>query len=562
MQDGLALGAYLDVTANDNAGSGVFAMQNAINGVAVGLAGSTENLSEIVALGTQIGSALGVDLPLALAGGGQMQCNGNLGTGFSMQSFGDDAAVNALVGLEANGNGGPGVFLGTYSDYLSVGALARVNASGNLGAGVLFDTYALDEAAVGILADVNASGNGDSGITASVDCPDGSAAFVALSTDAIRPLGALLGDTFLDGPITLPGDPFGPIVASGNDGNGFSVTVTGDGFAMALLLDAQADNNSANGFDVSVTATNGPSIAALVSSDLLYGLVNDMDVLPEPIEFDPIGRISASGNGSNGVHLVQSGTSGAYGVLVGLDADGNALDGINASQESTDGDAYAILVDTDAANNGDDGIDLSLAAAGYAISAMIFPDVDQNGDDGIHVTQTSVNADAYALLCGGDAFDNDGVGLWYRLDALNGDAAACVTDTFSDFNGARGTANLGFLNLRTIGNDLNGINVVENYNGSVRVGGERIVSENNLGNGVRLVMSGLGGAPTLDFGGGTLGCLGNSSIFGNGNRDFRYNNGGGATVMAENNWWGVGGGTFAGSIDRVPALGSDPNPLP
>ena len=685
VQDGLALGAYLDVTANDNAGSGVFAMQNAINGVAVGLAGSTENLSEIVALGTQIGSALGVDLPLALAGGGQMQCNGNLGTGFSMQSFGDDAAVNALVGLEANGNGGPGVFLGTYSDYLSVGALARVNASGNLGAGVLFDTYALDEAAVGILADVNASGNGDSGITASVACPDGSAAFVALSTDAIRPLAALLGDAYLDGPITLPGDPFGPIVTSGNDGNGFSVTVTGDGFAMALLLDAQADNNSANGFDVSVTATNGPSIAALVSSDLLYGLVNDMDVLPEPIEFDPIGRISASGNGSNGVHLVQSGTSGAYGVLVGLDADGNALDGINASQESPDGDTYAILVDTDAANNGDDGIDLSLAAAGYAISAMIFPDVDQNGDDGIHVTQTSVNADAYALLCGGDAFDNDGVGLWYSLNAANGDAAACVTDTFSDFNGARGahfaitagddaallvgtnalplfdlkftgflggdvlnffwdaipqggssfygngagglqadltstggdvwldvdgadasnntnngfnasltaqsgsifarfsdnwnydnggnginvelngaggTANLGFLNLRTIGNDLNGINVVENYNGTVRVGGERIVSENNLGNGVRLVMSGLGGAPTLDFGGGTLGCLGNSSIFGNGNRDFRYNNGGGATVMAENNWWGVGGGTFAGSIDHVPALGSDPNPLP
>ena len=685
VQDGLALGAYLDVTANDNQGSGVFAMQNAINGVAVGLAGSTENLSEIVALGTQIGSALGVDLPLSLAGGGQMQCNGNLGTGFSMQSFGDDAAVNAVVGLEANGNAGPGVFLGTSSDYLSVGALARVNASGNLGAGVLFDTYALDEAAVGILADVNASGNGDGGITASVDCPDGSAAFVALSTDAIRPLAALLGDTFLDGPITLPGDPFGPIVTSGNDGNGFSVTVTGDGFAMALLLDAQADNNSANGFDVSVTATNGPSIAALVSSDLLYGLINDMDVLPEPIEFDPIGRISASGNGSNGVHLVQSGTSGAYGVLVGLDADGNALDGINASQESSDGDTYAIFVDTDAANNGDDGIDLSLAAAGYAITAMIFPDMDQNGDAGIHVTQTSVNADAYALLCGGDAWDNDGVGLWYSLNAANGDAAACVTDTFSDENGARGahfaitagddaallvgtnalplfdleftgflggdvlnffwdaipqggssfygngagglqadltstggdvwldvdgadasnntnngfnasltaqagsifarfsdnwnydnggnginvelngaggTANLGFLNLRTIGNDANGISVVENYNGAVEVGGERIVSENNLGNGVRLVMSGLGGAPTLDFGGGTLGSLGNSSIFGNGNRDFRYNNGGGATVMAENNWWGVGGGTFAGSIDRVPAQGSDPNPLP
>ena len=173
---------------------------------------------------------------------------------------------------------------------------------------------------------------------------------------------------------------------------------------------------------------------------------------------------------------------------------------------------------------------------------------------------------------GADASNNTNNGFNASLTAQSGSIFARFSDNWNydnggnginvELNGAGGTANLGFLNLRTIGNDLNGINVVENYNGTVRVGGERIVSENNLGNGVRLVMSGLGGAPTLDFGGGTLGCLGNSSIFGNGNRDFRYNNGGGATVMAENNWWGVGGGTFAGSIDRVPALGSDPNPLP
>jgi hypothetical protein len=75
-------------------------------------------------------------------------------------------------------------------------------------------------------------------------------------------------------------------------------------------------------------------------------------------------------------------------------------------------------------------------------------------------------------------------------------------------------------------------------------------------------MSGLGGAPVLDFGGGALGSLGLSSIYGNGNRDFRYNNGGGATVMAENNWWGTVApvaGQFAGSIDYTPWLVTDPN---
>jgi hypothetical protein len=74
-------------------------------------------------------------------------------------------------------------------------------------------------------------------------------------------------------------------------------------------------------------------------------------------------------------------------------------------------------------------------------------------------------------------------------------------------------------------------------------------------------MSGLGGAPVLDFGGGGD-SDGQSSIFGNGNRDFRYNNGGGATVMAENNWWGTvapAAGQFAGSIDYTPWLPTDPN---
>ena len=93
------------------------------------------------------------------------------------------------------------------------------------------------------------------------------------------------------------------------------------------------------------------------------------------------------------------------------------------------------------------------------------------------------------------------------------------------------------------------------------VGGEQLVSASNVANGVRLVMSGLGGAPILDFGGGGD-SLGQSSFYGNGNRDFRYNNGGGATVMAENNWWGIAppvNGQFAGSIDRTPWLLADPN---
>ena len=105
--------------------------------------------------------------------------------------------------------------------------------------------------------------------------------------------------------------------------------------------------------------------------------------------------------------------------------------------------------------------------------------------------------------------------------------------------------------------------MAETYNGVVHIGGERIVSVDNTANGVRLVMSGLT-VPVMDFGGGLLGSTGNSSIYGNGNRDFRYNNGGGATVLAQNNWWGQDppvAGQFApaASIDRSNWLTSDPN---
>ena len=64
---------------------------------------------------------------------------------------------------------------------------------------------------------------------------------------------------------------------------------------------------------------------------------------------------------------------------------------------------------------------------------------------------------------------------------------------------------------------------------------------------------------TIGGGGDTLG---QSSFFGNGNRDFRYNNGGGATVMAENNWWGTVApvaGQFTANVDYTPWLLTDPN---
>lgn len=688
----LALGGLFDITANNNGSGGIFSINQAPTGIAVGLAGSTENLADIFNLGSEVTGLFGLDLPLSIPGGGQMQANGNAGIGFMMQTFGGQAAINAIVGLETVGNvTGAGTVSFNASDNLAVNAVARLNTTDNGGAGLLMDVQGTDTAAIGLIADVNASGNGDSGITASVDSPNGFAALLSLSIDALRPVAPMLGELFLGAPFEISGNSFGPVIASGNTGNGFTANVTGrDGplgvGALALFLDTWADDNTGNGFDITVVSTNGLSIAAIISSDVVLNLLNDMAVLPDPIVFDPIGYVSASGNGVNGILLNQSGASGAYSLLTGIRADDNTANGINASLDSSGGDVYAILVDADADGNGAAGVRLDLDAYGHAISALVFADANDNAGQGFNVTQTSTTGDALALVSGSGAWRNGGAGMVYNLTATNGYAVACVTDSTSGRNGSRGgvftlnagkdaallvgtnalflfdldytgalggdilhtfwdvlpqgesyfmnngaaglyadltstggdvvldidgayagsNTNAGFnitlnalagnisgliqqtetigngkdgitLNLngaggtntfwlnqiRTTDNGANGINVVENYNGTVNIGGERIVSTNNTANGVRIVVSGLGGVPALDFGGGTLGSLGQSSIYGNGNKDFRYNNGGGTPVMAENNWWGVAppaAGQFAGSIDWAPWLLTDPDP--
>jgi len=683
---GLALGALFDVTANGNGAFGIQAINQSANGVAVGLAGSSQNLAEILQLGDNVAGLFGLDLPLSIPGDGHMEANGNGMGGFMMQTTGNDAAINAVVGLDTLGNGDFGTMLGTYSDGLALSALARLNSADNGGAGLLFEAYGLNTGAIGVLADVSAVGNGDSGITASIDSPNGIAALLTLSTDALRPAAAILGETFLGAPFEIPGEPFGPVTASGNVGNGFTANVTGNDFALAAFLDTQADGNTGDGFNVQAISANGLGIAAFVSSDLIY------DLLPDVLGGDPIpnaglGAVSASDNGGNGFALNVAGDGEAVLLMAGAQANGNlGGSGIQANLTSANAGALAVLVDTFADDNADRGIDLGLTGPGDVLAGLVYAGADGNARQGIRIVGNSTGDDAHALLAGVDtdwngslggqpglavdltaandaavaltdfnARNNVGRGANVQLDA-GGNAALFVGDLAADdldliygyssnlgplfdliprdqayFNdngggglhaeltSANGTAmvgidgafannnaNMGFnltlnalngvamadllrmtasanggngVNLSlngagtlatawlddvtTIGNGANGIQVAETFNGAVPafVGGQYLVSQDNVGNGVRLVMSGLGGAPVLDFGGGGD-SDGQSSIFGNGNRDFRYNNGGGATVMAENNWWGTvapAAGQFAGSIDYTPWLPTDPN---
>lgn len=677
--DFLALGTLVDITANDNQLDGIRAMIDAPEGVAVGLAGSSENLSDIFQLASRVGGQLGVDLPLSLSGGGQMQANGNTGAGFVMQTHGSNAAVNAVVGLETIGNGGPGAVSFTSADELALNAVARLNSIGNTGAGLLMDVVGTDTAALGLIADVNASFNGDSGITASVDSPNGYAALLSLSTDALRPAARLLGDMFLGAPFEIPGASFGPVVASGNTGNGFTAVVTGEDLALAAFLDTQADDNTGNGFNVVVNSASNQALAAFASSDLLYEVLPDALEI-DPIAYTPLGGITANENGGDGIFLDLDGYDAAMAIFAGVEANGNvnASDGINASLASADGGAMAYLVNVDAYDNTARGIGLNLAGANEDVSVgLVQLNASENAGHGVQITGSSATEDAYALLADVDSWNNGGDGILIDLNAAAGDAAVAITEGYANGNAgngasitlnagndanlfagdvaeadfdavyhysddlpvaltdliprgdvafdgnatnglvatltsANGNANLaidgasaddndnagynltlnaltGDANARIVdataigndgngvsltlngvgviadawlervtasGNGANGINLVETYGGTTFFGGQELVSVNNTGNGVHLIADAAGPLAT-DFGGGGD-SAGQSSFFGNGNVDFRYNNGAaGGTIRAENNWWGanldpVANGQTAGLIDATP----------
>ena len=449
--NGLALGGYFDVTANQNtAGGGVTAMHMAPNGVAAGLAGSTANWGEMLQLaGNVLDAALGLQLPLDLTGTGTMQVNDNGGWGFRMQTQGDIAGLNAIVGMETLDNDDFGTASLTYSPDIAINAVARLVSTDNTGAGLLMDMVGQNTGAIGLIADVNASDNGDSGITASVDSPNGFAAFASLSTDALRPAAALLGEEFLGAPVTVPGLPFGPVTTSGNVGDGFNVTVTGRNGpygigALALFLDTRSDNND-TGFDVTVEASEASAIAAFVSSDLAYGLVSDL--IGEPLPDAGLGDLTADFNWNNGIDLAVTGYDSAVALLAGVNANNNFGGGINASLTSTDGNsgllgggAMAFLVDVDANFNvTGDGIALDLATTdqGNITAGLVDIHADMNGLRGLELTANSLNGSAIALLSDVNVQQNGAVGIFADLTAAE-DAGLAITDSDSVGNTGRG----------------------------------------------------------------------------------------------------------------------------
>ncbi len=429
---GLALGAFFDITANNNDDAG-FDVYVESGGLALGLAGSSQNLSEILELGLDAAGLFGLDLP-NITGGGQMQVNNNQ-AGMYFGVFGLTGAFAGVAGLEAVGNDGLGVGVFVDGGLFGVAALARLQLHDNAWnpadpldpiGGLILDVEA-GSLALGLIADANITGNNGAGIDALIQ-GDSIAALLTLSTDGLRPLAGFLGEAFLGEPYDLPGQPFGPVTVQNNSNQGIFANVSGDDFALAAFLDTQANGNWDNGFEVSVQSDAGSALAAFLSTDLLYDVVPPL-LGGAPIPGAGLGGVQANNNfHGNGIDLNVAGDDMALALFAGVEANNNLFRGIDADLLANQGDAMALFYDVNASGNQfSDGIDMTLFSGEQnTVAGLLNVTANQNAERGINIESVSTLGSSFSLLGGVETWNNGLGGI--RLNALAGvDAAAALT---------------------------------------------------------------------------------------------------------------------------------------
>ena len=432
----MSVGTFFDVTANNNGDNGLEAIIHSEEGIAIGLAGSSQNLSEIFQFGSDVMGLFDFDLTLPLLpGGGHMQLNNNGNDGIALVTLADHAALTAAIGVESSGNENIGSLLYSQSDSFAITAAARIQAlnNGSLGLGMLSSA---DDLALNLIADVNASNNEGPGIS-SIAMSEGVALIVALSTDALRPLTSLLGEEILGEPYTLPGQPFGPVTANNNGGDGIQALAYGNEFAGALFLDTQANGNARDGFDVQLISNEGTTLAAFLSSDLAYDILPDMLGL-DPIDGPDLGGITAHENGGDGIHLTMESDESSIALFGGVETTGNATNGIWTSLISSNGSASAYLIEVQSYSNVlGAGIDLNLESEDDADVVALYAATAWNGTDGFRISATSTHDDAFVMLSFADSWDNAANGIHVSVTG-DDEAALGISDSIIDHNGADG----------------------------------------------------------------------------------------------------------------------------
>ena len=571
-QNDAALGAFFDVTANGNEFSGLVAEIVSDGNLAVGLAGGSGTLNNLLNLGSDaVAGMLGIDLPVLALGNGEMQVNDNSSFGMLMAVRGD-TALAAVAGVTANGNEREGISLHVQGLDDATATIVDSHANHNLGHG--FD-----------LAAVSADGDAYAGV---------------LSSEAIFDMLASM-DLLPPNPTYVPA---GPCTASDNGRLGLNLLSSNNtGEASAMVDGITVERNGTGGIRMNLISSAGNVFAELADARMRnnVGIGARLDLNANQNAIAVISDTLSTGNQDRGYQLKMNSDEGeAHALLGGVTASHNTRAGIWAELSATDVDGVAVVAMT-AVNSisntargahfditGGDSAHLLIgsdALASYEDHFSSFNFLDWFGDmipQGPSVFSDNGAGGLQATLTGGEfawldlrdvtANNNANNGMNMTLTASSISAEVSNVTARSNSHGLRlefaGTpANPGERLITTIqrsqfsDNSLNGITVESGYNGPHDYRVRHNVSANNTGNGLRLNFTGAG-PYNIDCGGSPLfHGVGQNSFYGNGNRDLRVNNG--INVSAQNNWWGQVppvAGQFAGDgVDWSNWLLTDPN---
>jgi hypothetical protein len=445
--DELALAALFDIAARNNGGNGLDLDVVSTDGVAVAVGMPSHDLLGVAEFGVNlIGGLFGfppIELPEA-SYQQRMQFVGNAENGVRAEIVGDDAAIGALLGMNARMNGWSGFDIDiTSSNNIAVGVLAGVNANNNATNG-LDVTVAATGVSVGVFADIIANDNRDGkGMLANVVSADSVAIGALVSSGSLNDLLDLIGIGGIGFPYNNGPNQFNN---NGSDGLDFNV-ISAEDTAIALVVDAEAENNGDDGIDIDMFTPDGSSIAALLMAEANDNADDgfDVSIMATGTAVLAAMDVSASGNVQHGFESqVTSMDSTAAAVflssrtifdlldIIGLNVasagsgpnrfNNNGADGINLELVADDM-AVAVLSDIQANGNINDGVFLNSIANDMGITALLLAEANNNLGDGFEVR---INATNEAILAAMDVEASDNIEAGFESQIMSMDSTAAA----------------------------------------------------------------------------------------------------------------------------------------
>jgi len=490
--DETAIGIYLDIHANNNGLSGLFSHIYSENGSAIGVAGSSDTLFDVlpVLLSGDPDAA-----PLDYTPMGPMIASGNGSGGIALFVEGQNAI--GLIGGTVTDDNQVGEFSGA-------GTLLSVSAEYDVAVGIVYDAVARNNAedgvsviveqhgegdAVAALVNVQANENGQDGILAQVQSED--AAFVLMAgIDAHDNEGHGIGaEAIAAGDV---GMAFTAVDSSGNGMAGLmalavsgvdSNMVVGVGARAGGLL-AEVNTNQANIY-VGETALDdlrdefgnslpfGDSLYALMPTGTCTFSENEVGAMLGAVAMghgDATVVVSGSEFSANemlGLYTMAMAEEGDA-AIVAMDNEfvDNGGDGMSARARTQIGDAAVIAVENEFANNQDAGLNAyarvslgesivladgnsatgnevgitALAGNQFGVAAVVLEEnqVTGNNSDGVRVRAESDDGDAVVVAGENEFSDNGANGMMALARTRRGDAAVIAVDNSMSNNGENG----------------------------------------------------------------------------------------------------------------------------